>query len=159
MKGLSYLLVILSITACAILPRTRKDIEQQLARPLSEQLRPFTSDGCSKWPDGTKEKPNAWLICCFNHDKAYWLGGTKEEKSVADNKLRMCVKENFSASMGVLMYLGVSVGGLPDYKTDYRWGFGWTYERGYLKVTEKEKSYALQLLPKKGESMWNYIKK
>ncbi|PIK14945.1 hypothetical protein [Halobacteriovorax sp. JY17] len=154
---ISTLLFLLS--ACAILPTSREDIQEQLKKPITKQLNPFFSDGCSKWPDGTKDKPNIWLICCFNHDKAYWLGGTKEEKFEADDKLRMCVKEHFSASMGILMYLGVAVGGIPDYKTDYRWGFGWNYDRGYLKVTEEERAYATKLLPKKEESMWKYIKK
>ena len=160
MKSSIALLVFFLLTSsCAILPTSRDDIQKKLKKPLSEQLRPFSSDGCSKWPDGTKEHPNAWLVCCFNHDKAYWLGGTKKEKFKADERLRMCVKKNFSSSMSILMYLGVSAGGIPDYKTDYRWGYGWTYTRGYLKVSDKEKAYAVELLPKEGESMWKYIRK
>ncbi|WP_372651854.1 FAD-binding oxidoreductase [Halobacteriovorax sp.] len=153
------LILLILVSACAILPTSRNDIKKELQRPLSKQLNSFTSDGCSKWPDGTRERPNAWLICCFNHDKAYWMGGTKEEKLSADNQLKSCVEKNFSAPMGILMYLGVSVGGIPDYKTDYRWGYGWNYDRGYLELTEKEKKYATKLLPREGESMWNYIKK
>jgi len=159
MNKLLSLLTLLLLCACAILPSSRKEIKEELSKPLSKQLRAFTSDGCSKWPDGTKEKPNLWLVCCFNHDKAYWLGGTKEEKFTADKELRKCVKEHFSASMGILMYLGVSVGGIPDYKTDYRWGYGWNYDRGYLEISSDERAYANELLPKEGESMWKYIKK
>ncbi len=159
MNKIIKIIILLLISACALLPTSRSDIAKESQKPISKQLRPFSSDGCSKWPDGTRERPNAWLVCCFNHDKAYWLGGTKEDKLKADSELRSCVEENFSASMGILMYLGVSVGGIPDYKTDYRWGFGWTYDRGYLNLTEKEKQYATKLLPKEGESMWNYIKK
>jgi hypothetical protein len=98
-------------------------------------------------------------VCCYNHDQAYWLGGTKKKKDIVDHKLRQCVKEHFSSTMGVIMYLGVSFGGLPEYKTEYRWGYGWTYDRGYLEVTKTELEYAKDLLPKKGESIWKYIKK
>ena len=51
----------------------------------SGELRPFTSDGCSVFPDGTISQSRKWLKCCVEHDKAYWLGGTYAERLAADD--------------------------------------------------------------------------
>jgi hypothetical protein len=36
------------------------------------------------------------------------------------------------------MYLGVRSGGHPVFPTWYRWGYGWTYGRGYKPLTGEE---------------------
>jgi len=46
----------------------------------AESIKPFTSDGCSMFPDGTLEQKELWLSCCTAHDYAYWQGGTSEFK-------------------------------------------------------------------------------
>ena len=38
-------------------------------------IAPFTSDGCSSFPDGTPANQSLWLECCVRHDLAYWRGG------------------------------------------------------------------------------------
>ena len=43
------------------------------------ELSPFTSDGCSLFPDSSLINKDDWCECCFQHDLAYWKGGTKEE--------------------------------------------------------------------------------
>lgn len=40
------------------------------------------------------------------------------------------------------MYLGVRVGGGPEIKSPFRWGYGWPYGRGYQALTESESSAA-----------------
>ncbi|WP_216662021.1 hypothetical protein [Niveibacterium sp. COAC-50] len=45
----------------------------------ADTLKPFTTDGCSSFPDGTPWQQTLWLDCCVKHDIAYWIGGTKEE--------------------------------------------------------------------------------
>ena len=42
----------------------------------NRQLQPFTSDGCSAFPDGTMADNELWLACCEKHDLAYWQGGS-----------------------------------------------------------------------------------
>ena len=37
----------------------------------AEGLKPFTSDGCSSFPNGTLEYRELWLQCCTAHDLAY----------------------------------------------------------------------------------------
>ncbi len=42
---------------------------------LASDLRPFTSDGCSLFPDGTTRDRTRWCDCCMGHDIACWQGG------------------------------------------------------------------------------------
>src|SRR5271169_6094597 len=43
------------------------------------ELKPFTTDGCSDFPNGTPEHQDLWLTCCIQHDLAYWMGGTYKD--------------------------------------------------------------------------------
>ena len=85
----------------------------------------FTTDGCSMFPDGQ------WRQCCVDHDKPYWCGGSAEERKKADETLRMCVANASSPLMGLLMYDGVRLGGVPWLPTPWRWGYGWPWPHPY----------------------------
>lgn len=101
----------------------------------------FTSDGCSLFPDGTLKDRTLWCECCFNHDIAYWRGGSEEERKQADKTLRACVMERTGdKALAEAMYEGVRVGGSPVFPTWYRWGYGWKYGRGYKPLTEEEQN-------------------
>mgnify|MGYP000542505184 FL=1 len=52
----------------------------------AESIKPFTSDGCSAFPDGTFKQKTLWLSCCTAHDYIYWQGGTYEERLDADKE-------------------------------------------------------------------------
>lgn len=86
---------------------------------------PFTSDGCSVWPDGT------WADCCVEHDIAYWCGGTAQARQQADARLRECVAARRTGCLGGLMYAGVRIGGVPWQPFPWRWAYGWDGVRGY----------------------------
>ena len=58
---------------------------------LGGDLREFTSDGCSRFPDGTPTQQDLWASCCVQHYKAYWQGGTYDDRVEADQELRRCV--------------------------------------------------------------------
>ena len=103
-------------------------------------LKPFTTDGCSAFPDGTMEQSNLWLACCIEHDKAYWAGGTKLDRKRADAALKQCVIKVGEPEIAQLMLAGVRVGGTPYFSTKFRWGYGWPYYRGYKIPTAKEKA-------------------
>ena len=106
----------------------------------ASDLRPFTSDGCTLFPDGTIRDRAKWCDCCFTHDIAYWQGGTEEDRKKADEALRLCVLERTQdKNLAETMYLGVRAGGLPAFPTWYRWGYGWNYGKGYVPLTEQEK--------------------
>ena len=101
-------------------------------------LKPFTSDGCSSFPDGTLSQKNLWLDCCTQHDIAYWKGGSYEDRQKADLKLKQCVAKVGQPEISELMLAGVRVGGTPYLPTNFRWGYGWPYFRGYKKLTAAE---------------------
>lgn len=97
----------------------------------TETIKPFTSDGCSKFPDGTLQQETLWLSCCTEHDKAYWQGGSYQQRLDADLELRQCVSRVGEPTIAKLMLLGVRVGGSPYFPTSFRWGYGWSYPHGY----------------------------
>ena len=105
----------------------------------ASDLKPFTSDGCSAFPDGTFEQNELWLGCCVEHDSAYWKGGTYQDRVNADLALKMCVEKIGQPEIALLMLAGVRVGGTPYLPTTFRWGYGWRYPRGYKKLTDKDK--------------------
>ncbi|WP_196139057.1 hypothetical protein [Aliikangiella sp. G2MR2-5] len=109
-------------------------------------LKPFTSDGCSSFPDGTIKHRKLWLECCVAHDKAYWLGGSYQQRKKADEELKQCVEQVGEKQIAKLMLAGVRVGGSPFWPTSFRWGYGWDYPRGYKIPTEAEKTRAKNLL-------------
>lgn len=105
-----------------------------------EGIKQFTTDGCSAFPDGTIEQKKLWLDCCTAHDLAYWKGGTYQERVEADNLLHQCVASVGEPLVAKLMLAGVRVGGTPYLPTKFRWGYGWSYPRGYKALTDKEKN-------------------
>ncbi len=68
-------------------------------------IKPFTSDGCSVFPDGTLAEKNLWLSCCTAHDFAYWQGGTYKQREKADEELRQCVAHVGKPLLAKLMLL------------------------------------------------------
>lgn len=110
-------------------------------------LKPFSSDGCSLFPDSSLISENDWCSCCFQHDIAYWQGGTEEQRLAADEALRACVLDKSgNATLAGAMYDGVRLGGSPYFYNWYRWGYGWDYSRKYQSLTPAETERATQLL-------------
>ncbi len=102
-------------------------------------LKPFTTDGCSVFPDGNMQEKSLWANCCIRHDLAYWKGGTSEERLQADKDLKACVSKVGKPKIAAIMLAGVRVGGSPYFPTSYRWGYGWPYMRGYKQLSDEEK--------------------
>lgn len=103
-------------------------------------IRPFTTDGCSRFPDGTPAQQTLWLACCTAHDHAYWQGGSYAERYQADLALRRCVAGVGEPGIAALMLAGVRVGGSPLWPTRFRWGYGWPWPRGYGALTPEERA-------------------
>jgi len=101
-----------------------------------DELAPFTSDGCSMFPDGTLADATLWQSCCIEHDVAYYAGGPEAAREAADRALQTCITELTNPGLGDLMYAGVRIGGTPALPTPWRWGYGWTYDPldGYREV-------------------------
>lgn len=105
---------------------------------LAEEIKPFTTDGCSVFPDGDLENNSKWVECCIRHDYAYWKGGTQAQRETADSELKQCVASLGEDNIAEIMHWGVRFGGEPFYPTWYRWGYGWSYNRGYTALTKDE---------------------
>jgi len=106
-------------------------------------IAPFTTDGCSLFPDRSLISNADWCDCCVAHDLAYWRGGTAEERTDADRRLRECVAgATGNTRLAELMYAGVRSGGGPYFLTPYRWGYGWPWGRGYMPLSADEAASA-----------------
>jgi hypothetical protein len=110
-------------------------------------LHPFSTDGCTDFPNGTPDKPNLWLACCIHHDLLYWAGGSIEQKLKADEYLFKCVAEKHEPVIAALMFAGVTVGGTPWIKDPARWGYGWPKLRGFHHLSDEELEQVKQLSP------------
>jgi hypothetical protein len=130
--GLCVLVASLVVTSCA----------------STQAIRPFSEDGCSRFPDGTVSNRELWKSCCHEHDQAYWRGGAREERHTADRELRECVDQVRNPVLAGMMYAGVRAGGGAWWPTRYRWGYGWPYGRGYRRLSEEEQQSADELLLK-----------
>lgn len=105
----------------------------------NDELSPFTSDGCSLFPDSSVITKKDWCECCFQHDLTYWQGGTEQQREYADLELKQCVlQKTGDTALAKIMYDGVRFGGSPYFYNWYRWGYGWTYERKYQALTDSE---------------------
>ena len=143
MKTLSTLLLLLNLSSCALLsPNPNR---KSLSSEATLELKPFTTDYCSDFPNGTLSKPNLWADCCFSHDLHYWIGGTEQERQDSDLELKACVKRTGASFDSFLMYMGVRVGGKPG-EASYSWGYGWTIKRDYLQVPKNDIKHAIELL-------------
>ncbi len=109
------------------------------------RLRPFTTDGCSAFPDQGLGQRQDWHDCCVAHDMAYWHGGGAEERAAADLALRRCVEARTgSPALAETMYLGVRAGGSALFPTSFRWGYGWRFDHPNAPLDEVEREIADQ---------------
>lgn len=82
---------------------------------------PFTTDGCSMWPDA------GYGQCCVAHDMQYWCGGSAAQRWEADRQLQQCLSDLGRPAMGLTMRIGTRLGGWSVLPLPWRWGYGWPY--------------------------------
>ncbi len=93
-------------------------VSAQTARKLPPA---FKSDGCTFFPDGNYRR------CCEEHDRDYYQGGTRRERSASDARLFRCVSQTrgrWNRIAAPMMWFGVRIGGVSFLPTKFRWGFG-----------------------------------
>lgn len=110
----------------------------------ASEILPFSTDGCSAFPDGHLTNNALWQDCCIAHDLAYWAGGSYSDRQAVDEALALCVADLGEPEIAKLMLAGVRVGGSPFFPTSYRWGYGWPYVRGYAPLSEAEKNQIME---------------
>jgi len=109
-------------------------------------MQPFSTDGCSLFPDRSLVGKSDWCSCCLVHDLAYWRGGTADERLEADEDLKSCVlAASGSAELAEFMFVGVRTGGGPYFFTPYRWGYGRSPGRPYEPLSTAEEAQASSL--------------
>ncbi len=82
-------------------------------------MRPFQTDGCTLFPEGS------YSHCCIVHDKDYWRGRSIAGRDEADNRFYQCIKKE-SELLAQIMYWGVRVGHYSPIKLEHKWGWGHT---------------------------------
>ena len=112
----------------------------------AQSIKPFSTDGCSAFPEGTLIQQSLWFDCCFSHDMAYWKGGSSAQREKADQELKQCVAQLGEEGIAELMYHGVRIGGTPHIPTPFRWGYGWPPGRGYQSLSSEEKQQVREQL-------------
>jgi hypothetical protein len=105
-----------------------------------ESLKPFETDYCTLFPEGTAKQPELWKQCCFEHDLRYWFGGSFANRDVADTFLKQCVQEVAGSFWANAIYDGVRRGHSSPIKNRLHWGWGWTSERDNSPLTTDEKA-------------------
>ena len=113
-----------SIDGDATLAQRAEQFCAEAGWPAGLPTRPFTTDGCSAWPDGTIH------ACCVDHDIEYWCGGTAQMRKESDRRLGECAARR-EYWLHDFVYLGVRMGGVPWLPTPWRWGYGHEYGTGY----------------------------
>lgn len=89
-------------------------------------LRPFLTDGCTGYPEGTQDEPTLWHHCCVFHDLEFWAGGELRDRKFMDLRLRDCVASTGEVHHAKLIYIGVRVGShSPVKKAGMQWGNAW----------------------------------
>lgn len=88
--------------------------------------RPFVSDGCTLFKEGTRKHPNLWAHCCLEHDLWLWAGGSSDERSCANDTLYECVRATGAKKTAAIMRLGVTLGRASPLKLKGKqWGNAW----------------------------------
>jgi len=114
------------------------------------RLMAFASDGCANHAAISKAGDNSmnnWCECCVGHDIAYWRGGTVEQRDQADARLRDCVaRQTGNRELANTLYHDLRSGGSAYFVDGYRWAYGWSNQRQYQALNERELAMANNLL-------------
>ena len=109
----------------------------------ADTLKPFVTDGCTMFVDGTISSPGLWRSCCVEHDLRYWYGGSDSEMDATDNHIRDCVERVAGASWAKVVYTGIRAGHYSPIKNKYQWSWGWNQKREKTPLTPEESTYVL----------------
>ena len=91
-----------------------------------ERLKPFKTDYCTGFSEGTSAQPQLWKHCCVEHDLYFWAGGCAPARKRADLRLYDCVKSTGAVKTAWLMYAGIRLGSFSPIKIDSeKWGNAW----------------------------------
>ena len=105
----------------------------------ADNVRPFKTDFCTNFPEGTREEPALWKHCCLTHDMFFWAGGNKADRDLADLDLKSCIAKTGATQIAELMYLGVRAGSYSPIKyPDKMWNNGWKERPIFQTLTSED---------------------
>lgn len=99
------------------------------AKERGKELPPiaFYQDGCTAFPDWLPG--HNFYEACLNHDIAYWLGGSEEERTLVNRALAEQVRPlgPLGPFLAPIMYTAVQYGGNSwiSHELGSEWGYGW----------------------------------
>jgi hypothetical protein len=106
---------------------------------MSVFVKPFETDFCTGYKEGTSKVPLLWADCCKEHDLYLWAGGTRKQRRQADRRLRKCVRDKGAPIHGIIMWLGVRIGKLSPIKIKgHQWGNAWGHKVRREKLSKDE---------------------
>lgn len=109
-------------------------------------LKPFYTDGCTLFLDGTNKNNKLWLHCCEEHDMRYWVGGSEADRDKTDLRLKTCVQEVAGETWAKLIYAGVRTGHFSPIKNKTHWSWGWNQKRKDSELNSSEINYVINEL-------------
>jgi hypothetical protein len=110
------------------------------------KLKPFETDGCTMFVDGTSSEPTLWRHCCVEHDLRYWFGGSETDMDTTDLRLKSCVQKAAGDYWAGLIYKGVRAGHYSPIKNKHNWSWAWSVPRNKVALTPEEVSYVISQL-------------
>ena len=121
MKNLKFLIVIFLLNSCVVI--------------AASDLRPFKTDYCTAFPEGTISQPDLWKHCCLIHDLHFWAGGTRKERDLMDINFKECIAETGMPRTAEMMYQAVRAGSHSPFQFKGKhWGNGWREKAYYEKL-------------------------
>lgn len=104
---------------------------------LANNLNPFQSYGCPHFaPTISYANQNQWVLCCVQHNIAYWKGGSRKDRNDTDRQLQTCLIERGDSSSANLMHWDFLQTQTPVHTPS--WGYGWRRSRGYAPHSDQE---------------------
>lgn len=98
---------------------------------------PEKSDGCTlvSWVNKLFGRPPLpYRSCCIEHDRAYFYGGTRQQRKEADITFRKCVVEITGKKIWPwIMFVAVRIFGHPRFPTPLRWSVRTSIVEGILR--------------------------
>lgn len=130
-------------------------------RPETPQLRPFFTDGCSSSPDRWpwQSQKESWYHCCVQHDIDYWMGGSRQERSESDERLKTCIYKSGSPYAALFFRTGVNIFGSAHSPLTFRWGYGWNERRLYKTLSQTERNQIFLIYKKSPEQLKVFLQK
>lgn len=125
----------------------------------NEIIRPFATDYCTAYAEGTREKPDLWKHCCVEHDLYFWAGGSRDDRKATDLRLKHCVESTGQVRIARLIYAAVSLGGSSPirFKTK-EWGNAFEKRERYLSLTTEETSLLVEQLEHQNSELTTELK-